>query len=291
MKSNNLFRIIWIVGIYAVLAIILYLVVIYKVKWEDRDLNQYLYFYQCDGNLCTATINPGTYYNRVVCNDKICPYIKYANKNLVILKDTQKEYIYNYITDTIVNNDYISYKLTSDDNYIVNDGKKYGVIDSEGTILIDLSNQKIIDYKNGFIIYEENKKYGIINESKKININPVYEDVVLINENMYGYLEDGNYYIASYDTELPIYNDTYDYIYSINNHILTFKNKQINILNENLKSSLIMKIDSFYQYKIEKERETLNIHKGDNFIEFKVYTDESSYLNYIYDTKNNKLYY
>ena len=44
MKKNNLWRVIWIVGIYAVLVLILYLVIMYKVKWEDKDLHKYLYF-------------------------------------------------------------------------------------------------------------------------------------------------------------------------------------------------------------------------------------------------------
>ena len=43
MKNNSLWRVIWIVGIYAVLVSILYLVIIYKVKWENKDLNKYLY--------------------------------------------------------------------------------------------------------------------------------------------------------------------------------------------------------------------------------------------------------
>ena len=50
MKEKNLLRVGWIAGIYIILALILYMVVDYKVKWEDRDLNTYLYFYNCSGD-------------------------------------------------------------------------------------------------------------------------------------------------------------------------------------------------------------------------------------------------
>ena len=49
MKKTNIWKIIWLVGVYVILLFILYLVIIYKVKWEDKDLNRYLYFYNCNG--------------------------------------------------------------------------------------------------------------------------------------------------------------------------------------------------------------------------------------------------
>ena len=90
MKKNNLLRISWIVGIYAILVLLLYLVVTYKVKWEDKDLNTYLYFYDCSNDLCTSTIKPDNYYGSIVCKDDICPYIKEKNNNYLILDNNNK---------------------------------------------------------------------------------------------------------------------------------------------------------------------------------------------------------
>ena len=56
MRSSKIWRIIWIVGIYAVLVLILLLVIDYKVRWESKDLNTYLYFYNCNNNLCASII-------------------------------------------------------------------------------------------------------------------------------------------------------------------------------------------------------------------------------------------
>ena len=97
MKKHNIWRIVWMVGIYAILLLILFLVVQYKVKWEGIDLSDYLYFYNCSNNLCTTNEKIITYYSRVKCDNNKCPYIKDKKDNLVILTSEKKEYIYDYI--------------------------------------------------------------------------------------------------------------------------------------------------------------------------------------------------
>ena len=291
MKKNNLLRISWVVGIYAVLVLILYLVVTYKVKWEDRDFNTYLYFYNCSGELCTSEIQSDDYYGKVVCKNDICPYIKEKNDDYLIISDNSSEFLYNYKSDKIKSKKYSTYKLSSDNNYIVTDkNNKYGVIDSNNKVIFELSNKKIYDYKNGFISYIDNGKYGILNTEKDINIKPNYEEVILIDSNLYGYLEKEKYYIASYDTEVPITGNSYDYIVSIKNIILTFNNKQLDILDNSLKSKLLMKIDCEYDYRVEKERKTLNIRVLNNLVNFSIYIGNNEYTNYYFDLKNNKLF-
>ena len=92
-KKKNVLRIIWVIGVYAILLLLLYLVVDYKVRWEDIDQNTYLYFYNCSGDLCTAEIEPTYYYGTVLCKNKDCPYIKEKYDSYLILKDSSREYI------------------------------------------------------------------------------------------------------------------------------------------------------------------------------------------------------
>ena len=73
INKNNIWKIIWVVGIYAILVLILYLVVIYKVKWEDQDLSKHLYFYECSQELCTTENEIDNYYSYIKCKDNICP--------------------------------------------------------------------------------------------------------------------------------------------------------------------------------------------------------------------------
>ena len=289
IKKNNFWHLIWVIGVYAILILLLILIVEYKVNWENKDLNTYLYFYKCSGNLCTTNEKIDNYYSKIKCDNKTCPYIKEKYNSLVVLADNEKEYIFDYTTDHIINNSYQRYNFVNDYLIVKNNENKYGVISIDGNVLVEPKYNKIIDYKNGYLAYSENAKIGIVNEETNINIKPAYESIVLIDDSIYAYLEDNKYYIASYDTELPINNTTYDYVYSTNNVILTIKDKKIDILDSSLTSNLLLKIDTSYSYTEEKERESLNLHKEGNLLHFDVYGVESTTA-YIYDLKNNKLF-
>ena len=292
MKSNNLWRIIWVVGIYAILIFVLYLVIIYKVKWEDKDPNKYLYIYNCKDTICTTDDVVDDYIASIICDNKKCPHIKEIHNNIIIFSNNEKEYIYDLTNKKVINDLYNKYKFTKNDNYYiaVNNNNLSGIIDNEGKIIVDFTYNNIIDYKDGFILYENNNKYGIDNSEKDIKIEVPYENVSLFNDNLFIYVKDNEYYIASYDTQEPINNSIYDYIYAYKDILLISKNSQIDILDSNLKSKLIMKLNSYYPYKKEQERESLNIKELDNLLRFSLYTDSDQFTNYIYDIKNNKLY-
>lgn len=291
MKKNNLWRIIWVIGIYAILVLILYLVIMYKVKWEDKDLNTYLYFYNCSNNICTSTYKQDNYYSSLICKDNVCPFITKKNNNLLILSDGNKDFLYDYVSGKTINDSYTGYRIIKDNNFIVTKDGKEGIIDVENNIIVDLIYNEIIDYNNGYLVYKENNKYGIINNSNSINIIPKYDDVVLIDEKIFAYKENNKYYIASYNDELPINTTSYDYIYSNKEVIITFSENKVDILGLNLKSKLLMKLNSYYKYTIEKERESLNFYQNDNFLYFTIFVEENKFVNYIYDLKNNRLIY
>ena len=109
--KKNVWRIVWIVGIYAVLVTILYMVVIYKVKWEDRDLNTYLYFYNCSGRVCTSSDKQHKYYSAFLCKKKKCPHVTEMNSTYAVLSDNKNSYIFDYVNNKLVSGEYIDYKL------------------------------------------------------------------------------------------------------------------------------------------------------------------------------------
>lgn len=290
VKKNNLLHYAWLIGVYAILLVILMMVVEYKVKWENKDLSTYLYFYNCSNNLCTTTNPVGNYYSNILCNDNECPYIKEKENNIVILSLKNKDYVYDYINDKILNDTYNSYKFASN-SYIVKDNNdKYGIINREGEIIVEPKYNKIIDYKDGIIAYSENSLIGIENKDGNINIKPTYEDVMIISDSYYGYLENGIYYIADYNTEVPLLDEKYDYMYVTNNAILTVKDKKIAILDNNLKSKLLIKPNTFYSYKTERERNSLNVYRENNLLHFSVILDQNKITNYTYDITNSRLY-
>ncbi len=291
MKKDKIWHYVWLVGIYVILFIILYLVIQYKVKWQGRDLSDYLYFYNCSSQICTSSESINNYYSSIKCSNNGCPIVKEIKDDLVIINSNKKEYIYNYASGKVINDTYQTYKFL-DNGYIVMDkDNNYGIIDEVGEIVEEIKYREITGYKDGYITYLENGKKGIINEKKNINIKPIYEDIVLINDSIYAYLEDNKYYIASYDTELPVNDVKYDYLYDIdNNSILIIKDRKIDIVNNNLKSNLILKLETYYTYQEEQERGSLKFKREGNFLTFNVVQDNNQINKYIYDIRNKKLY-
>lgn len=290
MKSSKIWKIIWVSGIYIILFLILYLIIIYKVKWEDKDLNTYLYFYKCSNQLCTTTNKRSNYYNKILCEDNVCPYITEINNNNLILNTDNKAWIYNYVNNEIINDKYYSYKYIDNDMYVVSDeNDNYGIIDIDGNILEDVIYNYIDDYKSGYISYVEEGLYGIINTEKSYDLEPVYEDVVLINDMIFASKLDNIYQLHTYDNLDDNNNNKYNYVYSYNNIILVANNNKIDILDSNLNSTLLIKIDSYYSYTTEKERESLNITTDGSNIYFDVLINELEYTRYSYNIKTKKL--
>lgn len=279
-------------GIYIILGIILYLVIIYKVEWEDKDLNTYLYFYDCNYELCTTTTKQNTYYSKLKCENNICPHIVNIIDNNLILKNDTQSYLYNYIDGNIINNEYMDYKYINNNQFIVTniDGKQ-GIMDISGNIVIEFKYDNIINYKNGFISYLKDNMYGIDHIDNKYTVTNDYEDIVLINDTIFAAKKDNLYKIYEYtnlEDEKNI--NTYNYVYAYNDIIMVMNNNKIDILTTDLNSTLLMKIDSFYEYTIEKERASLNIHiQEDKYLIFKVYTSELEYTEYKYDVFSKKL--
>ena len=138
MKSSKIWKIIWVSGIYLLLFLILYLIVVYKVKWEHKDLNTYLYIYQCKKNICTSTTKQTEYYNKILCENEECPYITEIINDQLLLKKEEKIWIYDYKNGKVIDNNYIEYKYTNDGNFIVkNTDNKYGVINNQGKTIIE----------------------------------------------------------------------------------------------------------------------------------------------------------
>jgi len=291
VRSSKIWRIIWVIGIYAILVCMLYLVVLYKVKWEHKDLNTYLYFYNCNDKLCTSTSSIDYYYNRILCEDDMCPYIDTIIDQNIILKRENKSWIYNYVTNKVVNNDYSYYRYIGDNKYVVGDeSNQYGIIDIDGNVLVSVKYNFIDDYKNNYISYKNlDGLYGIIKTTDEYEIDSNYEDVVLINDKIFAGRINNIYHLYSYMDPDSESSNKYDYIYAYKDIILVVNNKKIDILNSNLKSTLLMKIDSFYGYTTEKERGSLKIRTDNNNIYFRVFLNENEYTEYTYNVISKKL--
>lgn len=290
MKSSKLWRLIWMIGIYVILGLILYLVVTYKVEWEGKDLNTYLYLYDCSHELCTSTTIQKDYYDKILCEEGRCPYISDIIGNNLIFKRDNMSWIYNYIDGNIISDDYFDYRYIGYNVYAVSDNSgNYGIIDGNGNEIVKLEYKYIDSYNNGFISYINDNLYGIVSTDGKYKIKPVYNDVVLINDKIFAGMKDNIYHLYSYDNVDNENANAYNFVYSYDGIVFVINNKKVDILDTNLNSTLIMKINTFYEYKTEKERDSLEIYTDEEYIYFKIFTNETEYINYKYSIKDKKL--
>jgi hypothetical protein len=288
--SSKIWKITWVSGIYILLFVILYLVVVYKVEWEDKDLNTYLYFYDCGHKLCSSSNVQEDYYNKVLCEEDICPHISNIIGNNLILTKQNNSWIYNYITDKIVNNTYKNYRYIDNDMFIVTDiNDNEGIIDLSGKEIITPKYEYLDDYKSGFISYKKDGLFGIDTIDEKYKISNNYEDIVLINDKIFAGRKENRYHLYSYNDVTNENANKYNYVYAYEDIILVCNNKKIDILNNNLDSTLLIKIDSFFEYTREQERDSLNIHVEDNILYFDVFISETEYTTYKYNISTKKI--
>ncbi len=200
-KLNKIWRIIWVVGIYLVLILILCLVVQYKVEWEHKDLNRYLYFYKCNNTeVCTTDIKQNEYYGRVLCKNKVCPYIVEYKGNYAVLNDGNERYIYDYKKEVIFDDSYDDYYFL-DDKFIgiMNSENKYGLMNYDNKLVVEPKFNKIVKFQDGYVIYINNNKYGIQNVIVNQDITYGYDEISFINEKYAIVNKNNNYMIYNYN--------------------------------------------------------------------------------------------
>lgn len=288
MKKNNLGKIISYACVMLILIIVLNLVVLYKVTWETRDFNTYLYFYDCKDVVCTSTTKPkNVKYTKIVCDNKECPYVYSFLDNIVVLTKNDVSWLYDYKKGEVYNDEYIKYDVTDDGYFIVTDANfMQGIMNKEGELITKGKYESIIDYDYGLIVYKEGNKFGIDYISGETVIGPKYDDIMLINNTMYAVLIDNKYQIYDVVNNAPKNNVKYDYIWSNNDVLIVVKNKQLDILNNRLESNLLMKVKTYLNYTTSAERKSLKIRKENDYIYFNINVNNTEINEYKYDVVN-----
>ena len=285
IKQNKLWQIIWIVGIYLILILILYLVVTYKIKFEDRDYTKYLYFYNCSDELCTTNIKQEEYINKIECEKETCPYIKEIKGKIAIMVYPSSEKIYNYETGKIISENYQEYYFLDDENIAFKDkNNKYGIINTQNEIINNPEIDQIISYKESILVYKQNNKYSIkkIYNTEEINTDLKYDDIKFINNEIFAAKIDNKYKILNFKEEQKT-DKEYTYIFSENGYIFAFSDNKLDILNSDLESKLLMKIKTYYNYQSQKEILSLNKRVEEGILTFIINTSDTKGIKYYFD--------
>ena len=173
-KQINIFRVVWITGIFLLLIVILLMIMDYKINYQYLKKN-YLYFYNCDGSVCSARVKDGiskdNLYSIYSCEYEECPNIKKViDDSYVILNNNNQNILYNYSDEKIISDSYEDYKVLSDKYVIVSQNNYEGLIDNNNNILISTSYEQLGYYKDNIllgynlqnIIVKKNNLYGIV---------------------------------------------------------------------------------------------------------------------------------
>ena len=185
MKKINWWKLVWILGVYIILGLILYLVIEYKVKWESLDTNKYLYFYDCDSKLCTSTTKVGEYYSRYTFK-KNSPYIISYDEETAIINDNDKYLVYNYKDDKVIINNYDWYEYLSynDKTYFMMKGNnKFGIIDNQGNVVVNNEYDNIV-IEGNMLKVSNDSLYGLLDNEFNIYLDVEYQYVDVNEENI-----------------------------------------------------------------------------------------------------------
>ena len=289
MKKINWWKLVWVLGVYIILGLILYLVIEYKVKWESLDTNKYLYFYDCESKLCTSTTKVGSYYSRYTYK-KDSPYIVNYDDETTIINDNGKYLVYDYKNDKVVSDsyDWYEYLYYNDGVYfIVKSNNKTGIIDEQGSMIVNNIYDSIVLSGNMLKVRNDNL-YGLLDSDFNNYLDIEYQYVEVNGENII-IEKDNKYSLLSLSKE--VMGSDYLYISKVDdsNYLVIDKDNKIDIVNNKLESNLIMIIDGHLDYSDSSNIDTLNIRFEDNVMLFDVLSSDSEGITYKYDIVGKKL--
>ena len=289
MKKINWWKLVWVLGVYIILGLILYLVIEYKVKWESLDTNKYLYFYDCESNLCTSTTKVGSYYSRYIYK-KDSPYIISYDDETAIINDNGKYLVYDYKNDKVISKSYDWYKYlfyNGNTYFIIRGNNKVGIIDNQGSMVVNNIYDNIA-LENNMLKVSNNSLYGLLDSDFNIYLDIEYQYVEVNGENVI-IEKDNKYSLLSLSKE--VIGSDYLYISKVDdsNYLVIDKDNKIDIVNNKLESNLIMIINGSLDYSNTNNIDTLNIRFEDNIMLFDVLSSDKEGITYRYDIVSKKL--
>lgn len=193
-KKNkiNIFKIIWITGVFLILITFLIIIMHYKINYQYLTKNN-IYFYNCNNSICTAQVKDGIskkdLYSTYNCEYEKCPIIKKVlEDSYVIMQKDEQIILYDFINNKVISNTYEDYKFISEKHIIVTKNNYQGIIDINNNILINTKYEQLGYYKDNLllgyniqnIIVKKNDLYGIIS----IKDQKIIEEIKYKEENI-----------------------------------------------------------------------------------------------------------
>lgn len=172
-RKLNIPRIIWVTCLFLFLIIVLLMVMDYKINFQYL-VHNYLYFYECDDNLCVTEVADDTkkLFVSYDCGYEKCPeYKKRISDSYALLEQNEVKMLYNYKKDAMISKDYDEYEVIDNSYIIVKKNNLYGIINTSNEEIVKPQydaigkyneNNYLTGYNSESIIARKNEKYGLI---------------------------------------------------------------------------------------------------------------------------------
>lgn len=257
--------------------------------------------------ICTYDVNysDGTYKTKVInakgkeiikdydITEAIANYDKNQNiwyeKNVFRVKKDGKFGLINYSGKKLLSCEYNNINPVNgiENSLIIEKDGKVGLCDDSGNIIIEPNYKRIDkindDYKNGYIVVDENDKYGIIGFDKSVILENRYDEIKgLSGENIYVIKDNGKYSIVNKSGE-KILDKQFDDIEEIDKeYIVAVQNGKRGVVNIQGDT----KIDFKYDYLAYTKGDFYIAKNGDKYGVVSINGDiklpiESTSINYV----------
>jgi len=262
-----------------------------EIKYNKTDNKIYSYLNECNNEIYTLI---GEYGNIYPTSDNIISNYDKNKINSYTINFDENEKKYYYINETNKEKselyNYISiawYDENKSNHIIMYDEFKYYILNVNNNDLIELDNNLSIlinseQYydKNYLIIKNNDNKYGIINYDGNVIIEPIYDNIKILENSFVVKLNNKVGIINKNEILVPL---EYQYIFKEGNYFITFKNNKIGVLNENYQTI----VENIINTNLKDPTCLFDDCKLDYMIE--QYENKLYILNNISDTENNYL--
>ena len=238
---------------FLTLLLTLMMIMVYKIRYQDTIYYKYLYFYNCNDEICSTTnekeIEDKSMIYSVYKYQKKTPTFTKLNSEYVKIYDRDKTVLYS-MHDRIISNNYKDYEIIENDEpefVATNENNMKGLINKKGNSISAFLFKEFGTYNKTLIACVNEEKYGIITlDGKKTFLEFEYDNIIIYDE-----------------------------------FIITTKDNKINIIDEN-KNNLIEN-----QIEIENQKNVI-IEKKDNIIIIKE-NKNNEFNEYKFDTEKKAL--
>ena len=159
-----------------------------------------------------------------------------TQNNIIVEKDGKKGLVNAKLKKLVIAEEYASIELLSEnysDGYIVSNGEKYGIINSDGKVILECNYNKVLKFVG-------NKQYQIFNGVDNILINNKGEEIlnigvktaISVSNDNYVFMHENKYGLSTATNEIKI-NPEYDYMkYIFGNYYIVSKAGKYGIISD-----------------------------------------------------------